>query len=405
MVDRNVWDPPTPADNSDLTKKSLVVELCIYVFANSAKDEKAVRADVQGAPGILGASQIWCQDNIDIQVSHLEKLPPLPPSEPLDLNATDLARQISCPPSDAVVEQFLQIPRSGCPDIRTMSIAVFYIPGPRFQGDNVVTGCHTFTFLPDRPTDTIPDQFILLSDEANGKVLAHELGHALLTRKDGAKWINEDPDPKRNPKDPIHNTDPGNLMFPNVSDAPIISPAQTNQAKQSILMHDKELAFGFRENKNVKLGVMFENIDVHHSSDEGDDALETSWQFKVSVLRPDNSVVASQTQSWNQDPLHWWKYDLNLNFPLLEVSSDDDKLVLEVSGIDDDTFTPNDVLPGITDEWLKSVDTWGADSTNVVGGQPGEHIAHRNSEDIDYSMTYKIRVDERPKSIIFRSLC
>jgi hypothetical protein len=412
-TDRNIWDPKTPTDPpgyTELTRRGLVVDLCIYILEHSAKDERMVRTDVQGAPGIQGASEIWCQSTINIQVVQLKRLSSLPtpaPSEndpnPIDFNQSDLAGQMPCPLPEAVIKRLLNIPKSEMFD-PTQSVAVFYIPGRRLQ--NGGTGCHTF-YLP--VIDLNPQHCIVLTDEANASVLAHELGHALFTRNINAHtWINHDPDSKRNPSDPIHNTDSENLMYPKVHDNPVISLEQSAQAKKCLLTHDRRLVFGFKENKNFKLGVKFKNMDVHHSSDEAgsDDALESSWTFKASIVRSsDGFELTSKTENWNQDPLHWWNYELNKDLSPLEVSSDTDKLIVEVTGSDWDFSSPNDTLPSIREEWLKAGDTWGSESTNIVGGQLGDHIEHRSSDDIDYSLIYNIRVVDRPKETVFRALC
>jgi hypothetical protein len=397
MPDRNFWDPSTPSNHTTLTKDGLVVELCIYVFEHSAKDEAQVRADV------AGASAIWCQSNINIQAVHFERRPPLPPSEPLDLNSTDLAGQFLCNPlPDAVRDQFFNIDRPGCPDI-TKSVAVFYIPGRRLQ-DGFASGCQQFRI---QGGDGRPEHFILLTDEADGRVLAHELGHALFTREIGPnQWINDDPDPNADASR-IHNSDPQNLMFPNVPMNPVISPEQRSQAKESDLTLRQTLAIGYRENKTFKLGVRLRTLHVHSTDDEAfsDDALESSWNFTVSTVKPDGTKLTSGTKPWSMDPLHWWDYPIELDYPLLDVSSDNDKLVIEVTGTDWDFWSPNDALAAIKKEWPKGGDTWGSSSTEIPGGMPGDHREHVSNDEIDYSLSYNIRVDDRPNEVKFRDIC
>lgn len=402
MADRNVWDPVTPPSYTNLKTRGLVVELCVYVFEHSVKNEVKVRADVQEA------SEIWCPSSINIQVINFMQLPSFRPSEPLDLNSTDLAGQISCNSlPDAVRDQFFNIVGPECPDI-TKSVAVFYIPGRRFQ-DGFSTGCHRFRV---QGIDRRPEHLFLLTDEVNGRVLAHELGHALFTRESAPHtWINDDPDPGMDVSNKIHNSNPGNLMFPKVPANPVISTAQSSQAKKCDLILDQRLTYEFKENKNYKLGVKLKQITVHSSSDEAtsDDALESSWAFKVSIVKNDGlTEVDSKTETWNQDPLHWWNYDLNLDFPSLSVSSDTDMLEIEANGSDWDFWSPNDALAPVKKEWPKGVDMWGSDSTDtsIPDAQKGDHReSHVSNAEIDYSLTYNIRVDDEPRDVVFRKIC
>ena len=135
-MNRNFWDKQTPAGFTDLTKRGFVVELCIYSFEHSAKDETQVRADVKKA------SAIWCQRQINVQASHWERLAPFGPSEPLDLNSHTLAEQIPCSNlSDQARDQLYAIGRPNCPSNSFESIAVYYIPRAHFQGSSG-SGCH-----------------------------------------------------------------------------------------------------------------------------------------------------------------------------------------------------------------------------------------------------------------------
>jgi hypothetical protein len=74
-----------------------------------------------------------------------------------------------------VEKQLFNIPRPGSPDITT-SVAVFYIPGRHLKDGEFARGCHHFR---RRDGDGRPEHLILLTDGAKGRVLAHELGHAL----------------------------------------------------------------------------------------------------------------------------------------------------------------------------------------------------------------------------------
>jgi hypothetical protein len=403
VADRNFWDPPTPPGSTTFTKHGLVVDLCTYVLEHSVKDERAVQADVEEA------SKIWCQGDsgINIQAAVFFKFPPLPPSEPLDLRSPDLAGQIFCNAlSGAAGDQILNIPRPGCADL-TRSIAVFYVPGARLGGGAI--GCHHFRV---KSVDGRPEHFIVLSDEADGKLLAHEVGHALLVRETVPNtWINDDPDPNGDPADKVHDKDPQNLMFPSVPNDPDISPPQGAQARESLLTRGEDLAFGFRENKPFTLGVTFKKLIVHSSSDEAtsDDALESSWNFKVSVVRTDESVVATETRTWTRDPLHWWTYDLtdpdvaNVGLPVLQLSADTDTLAVEVTGTDED-FGPDDNLPSVVKAWERAESNWGSDvvDPSVPGGQKGDHLERRTDGNIDYELVYNTSVVDQPKEQVFR---
>lgn len=399
-ADRNVWDKSTPSGYTDLVQPGLVVDLCIYLFENSAKDEEAVRADVTSASGI------WCQRRINIQVGHMERLGPLLPTKvqqegQVDLNHPALAEaSVACPLTDAVRDQFFDIPRHGCVDLTT-AIAVFYIPGSRFVTGG--SGCHSFYYPAG---DVPPRHIIILSDDATGNVLAHELGHALFTKSVGQAWENHDPGPNQDPSNPIHNANSANLMFPSVPEHPTITVQQGVQAQQSLLTHQRDLVIGFRENKPAQLGVKIKSMTVHHSKDEwtSDDALESRWNFKASLVRNvDNVELTSKNEGWHKDPLHWFTYPLDKDLYPLVVTSDSDKLVVEVTGMDID-FGPNDTLPSIRKEWLITDAKWGSGGTNIPNGSLGDYVEERESEEIKYSLTYNVRAD-LPIEDVFRSVC
>ena len=396
MADRNVWDPATPTGFINEIKGGLVVELYIYMLKQSAKTEDAVKADVQKA------ARIWCQSQINIQVADLRRLNDLPPSEPLNLNSRNLAQEFSCgQATDQMVDQIFNIQRPGNPDI-SQSIAVFCIPGDSFQDGS---GCHRVRFPGgDGPAEHI----ILLADKADGRVLAHELGHALFTRRVGTQWINDDPDPERD-STKIHNKDRKNLMFPILSvEDPVITPPQTEQAEKCRLTHDRGLVFGFKEDKRLILAVIIKTLTVTTSSDEitSDDLLESAWNFRVRTEQPSGSVLVGSTKPWAMDPLHWTTYTIEFDYPILDISSNDDKLIISVTGVDYD-FGPNDILPPINKVWTMNDAFWGSDSTDpsIPGGMKGDHTEHAQGPDIEYSIMYNVRVVSRPKEEVFRTLC
>lgn len=397
MADRNTWDPPTPTGHIEKFQQGRVVELFIYRFPQSAKDHAQIRADVEVA------SQIWCQTKVNLQVVYLEALPVLPVSEPLDLHAPDLSRRFTCG-DPGTSDQFFAIPRPQNPNIRT-SLAVFYIPGDTFT--NGGKGCHQFRF---QSVDDKPEHLIIMTDGSTGQVLAHELGHALLTRDKGSgQWINDDPDPMRDPSVTGHNLDPQNLMFPVVDKNPVITPPQASVAGQSPLVHQENLVFGFKEAKPFKVGVDFKSMTVTTSSDEwsSDDALESTWEFKVSVLDSSKNVISTESKSWTKDPLHWWTYDLNelkgtnpppgsVTFPSIKIPSKADDLEISVTGTDWDFWSPNDELPGISHS-EKSSDKWGTGK--------GDQSKSASNNEISYSVLFNTTLEDEPKETKFRSIC
>ena len=114
-TDRNDWDPPTPPGNIESAASALAVDLYIYILVRSAWAfrEKEIITHVKEA------SRIWCQSKINIQAVHIETVPTLRPSEPIDLSIDNLAGQIVCPFADDYAEHNLlraretaEVPRS-----------------------------------------------------------------------------------------------------------------------------------------------------------------------------------------------------------------------------------------------------------------------------------------------------
>ncbi|MEU4494864.1 hypothetical protein AB0F96_15800 [Streptomyces sp. NPDC023998] len=396
-MDRNTWDKKTPPGFTELRKEAMTVELCVYSLQNSRmKEINQVRAVAEAA------GKIWCQGGVNVQVVHWEALPPLSIAGPLNLNSTDLARQIPCGSlSDAARSQLSTIGKPNAPaGDPTRLVAVYCIPGNGFQDAPSASGCHQFQFQ----GNTSPDHMILLTDSADGRVLAHELGHALFVRLTGPNsWMNEDPDPGRNVSDRLHNANPPNLMYSSVSEKPSISPEQVMVAQKSRLVTRQSLFYGFRENKRYKLGVDIKTLHVDEVSDEitSDNALESSWMFAVGT-----SIIKNR-KPYENSRLTPGDYDLSGSFdnPLLEVESDTDKLTLDVTGTDRDFFPFNDELPHIHKEWSKGEDLWGSTSSDP-GAPTGQHQEGPvKNDEIKYSVTYAIRVDDAPLEEIFRHIC
>jgi hypothetical protein len=301
MADRNYWEPKPPSNGIELTKRGLTVELCMYILRHSAKKEIDAIKDIQDAV------KIWCQcAPINLRIVAIRPTTPSTEKRPLDLYLADLAGQTPCnPPPRAIIDQLLKIPRPECPD-PSIAIPVFYVPGPHLEGGQA-TGCHAFRSR----GDINPEHLIILTDLADGRVLAHELGHALFTRRNGLDpqgnviWLNDDPDDNQDPASPIHNLDPSNLMYsgPHPDSNPQITEKQKNTAEVSVLVRPEDLAFGWEIHK---LAVAFKKMIVHETHDEAgsDDALESLWHFEVGLLKSDyTTAIPATRKDWRQDPL------------------------------------------------------------------------------------------------------
>ncbi len=107
-IDRNFWDPPTRPGDIDDVKRARVVELFIYRFDKSSRDEPDIIKDV------TGASQFWCKANINIQAAFVDTLPSTLPSEPVNMNANDVAALVTCADHR---EAFFALPRAENPDL------------------------------------------------------------------------------------------------------------------------------------------------------------------------------------------------------------------------------------------------------------------------------------------------
>lgn len=410
--DRNIWDPPTPEGNIELGEHGRVVDLHIYVLARSRKDDAAVRNDV------ARAASIWCQENsrINIQAVSSYRFPELPTDltgveGQIDINLFDLAERIDNPILPEIRDQFAFLAENTTQNLRTR-LAVFYLPGHQFMNGDA--GLHAY-WWPD--PDKSPKHVILLSNQADGRTLAHEIGHALFTMKTPLNtWQNLDPDDEQDPQDPWHNTSPRNLMSPHLPPDPLqpnrqlgthITDVQAERARMSPLLDENRfLVSGFRT-QEWTLAVEFKDITSHGSADGNDDVLESSWTLSASTEDASRSRVRSSlSDTWSQDPLHFWNYKINKTLKPLKIKEESDVLNISVAGIDDDDY-PNldDNLVGINDDWLKSVDTWGSQSSNVPNGLPGDHAVNRSDENISYTLTYNISVLQQPTQTTFRAVC
>ncbi|MGE6599280.1 hypothetical protein, partial [Bacillus proteolyticus] len=119
------------------------------------------------------------------------------------------------------------------PNCGETDIAVYFVGGKHTFTDSRIA--NAFTHVKNEHTE----YSIILTESANSRNFAHELGHVLFFRKfdpdpqSPRHWIDDDPDSQRNPSDPAHNTNPSNLMFP--GGGTDITSVQCQTAYDSIL--------------------------------------------------------------------------------------------------------------------------------------------------------------------------
>jgi hypothetical protein len=418
-VNRNVWDPSDlAAGSSEMMETKPVVELSIYFTADSQKDETQARQDWDVA------KDIWCQAGINIQVSHWERL-----SGDADLPGE--TEQIPCDGlSGGLLDLLFQKGHTNRPspdedndspdplDHASECIPVIYMHGDYFAPvSDHITGCEQFRW---HGSEDSPEHIILLTDRADGRVLAHELGHALFARHDpSAGWIGSDPDPHQDPADKIHNKDPHNLMFHSVPQRPEISPEQSSVAQKSRLVSHKPLVYGITDNKPYKLKVSMDELHVSNTDDAGlfDDDLESHWRFTVNTgvfTNPSHDTFAATAgyeRHWDRDGLGAGNYDIRdaSDDVALEVRTDrDDILYIWVHGLDQDDTSFDDKWD-LKIEHPKGVDFWGASSTSGFGTAPSQIGQHRSNvltdDDITFDLEYTIKLYSRPTEQVFRVLC
>ncbi|WP_308638774.1 NlpC/P60 family protein [Paenibacillus silvisoli] len=78
------------------------------------------------------------------------------------------------------------------------------------------------------------------NSKERAQMLAHELGHALFVNPLTGKAVN--PSRTLNPKEPSHDTDKRNLMYPKPPANPVIKKSQREKARQSILVREVKQA-------------------------------------------------------------------------------------------------------------------------------------------------------------------
>jgi hypothetical protein len=194
-------------------------------------------------------------------------------------------------------------------------------------------------------------------------------------------------------------------MFPSVPQQPVITAMQKGVAEASHLVRDDAgLVFGFSDNVPFTVAVSMQTLHVDWTDDEAfsDDALESTWQFRVHTGASDTTgtFVESTLGSGNRTlPPHLW-------FPGVILASDTDELIIEVTGTDWDFWSPNDDLPKLEIKRAKGQDRWGTDSTNIQFGVMGEHKSEPvESGDIKYSLTSLVTLEAQPSETIFRTIC
>ncbi len=374
---RNYWDPADKPGANVITKKARYVNLCIYHLQDSTKDKAAVQADVQGA------SAIWCQANINIQAIRYAELKK--PEVHADvISCGNLKNGL---PS-SIADLFNTRTGQGCDDI-DKTIAVYYVSGASLMDGPSVSGCSYYEC-----DDTGPRKYsIILTDKADARVLAHEIGHALLARGLYPNCTDDDPDPKHDPGDSIHNTNPNNLMKAVAAyTATELTAPQIKQTQASKLVQEDDLVVGFATLKD-DFRVEFLELQVFWTDDGVfNEDLETRWHFKVN----------SKNVDWDKGGMSDDNYALTGVGLEFDVSPGTGPISIEITGTEIDTFS-DDILPKYTKEWT-SADNWGAGLPNKPQVHLGPEPPNLASDDnIQYRISYSIlqRADEEP----FRSVC
>lgn len=183
------------------------VNLCIYFCPGANVDNGRVNNNVQRA-------QVWNKCGIQFLIKHQQNT-----SDDSHFQYVD--REIEYGGGDPInAPTKLRRMFSFRPKCDPEDVAIYYVNGNTFQ-----SGATGGSYFGEHPELVPRKQYsIILTNDADFNVLAHELGHLLFTRFEGGNVINDDPDPNQDPNDRGHNTNPCNLMFPAIRSTDITEP-------------------------------------------------------------------------------------------------------------------------------------------------------------------------------------
>ncbi|MES5949608.1 MULTISPECIES: hypothetical protein [Bacillus cereus group] len=194
------------------------VNLCIYICPGANVANGRVDKDVQIA-------QVWNKCGIKFLIKHQERT-----SDDGYFQYTDHEIQFNGGDPTNAPEKMKKL-FSYRPECDPEDIAIYYVNGDTFH--NGVTGG---SYFGNNPILTPTKQYsIILTNNANHDVLAHEIGHLLFTRLEGSNYVNHDPNP--DPNDLQHDNNLCNLMFRNFTSTDITT-AQCELANRSELVKE-----------------------------------------------------------------------------------------------------------------------------------------------------------------------
>ncbi|PAE23901.1 hypothetical protein [Bacillus sp. 7894-2] len=202
-----------------------MVNLCIYITPRGGVELIDIENDVKRA------SLIWNQCGIEFKIKKL--FTPIEKRELADFLFADKeithCGNLAAVPQTPVITKLKNM-LSFRPECEETDVAVYYVDGNTFS-DGVTNSC----FYLQQENGKKRFSIVLTLGAINSDQLAHELGHALFVRETDGKF--DDPDPKRDPADRIHNTDQCYLMHTPVTGIKISQP-QCRLANNSILLKD-----------------------------------------------------------------------------------------------------------------------------------------------------------------------
>jgi hypothetical protein len=233
-----------------------MVNLCIYVTPRGGVELIDIENDVKRA------SLIWEKCSIEFNIKKL--FTPIEKRELADFLFVDKeithCGDIAAVPQTPVITKLRNM-LSFRPECEETDVAVYYVDGNTFS-DGVTNSCFYLQQVNGKKQFSI----VLTHGAINSDQLAHELGHALFVRQPNGNF--DDPDPKRDPADPIHNTDQCFLMHTPVTGIKISQP-QCKLANDSILLKDALPPADFFRLLKIKGSLLIIDYDWPDLSDFG----------------------------------------------------------------------------------------------------------------------------------------